>query len=181
MELQSGSNEALYKNVEVMYYAGNGPFSDNYAVKLKTKEDEEIIFYRTDKIANFDELYDDIVNLESEYEGEKEFCEYDTLMLPNINLDLNINYEELCGKNITNLNGEYIENAMQNIQFSLDQKGGTLKSQAVIQTNTLSGPSMRERMFDFCMPACYMFIKENDKERPYFAMKVNIDFLEEIN
>ena len=78
LELQSGSNEALYKNVEVMYYAGNGPFSDNYAVKLKTKEDEEIIFYRTDKIANFDELYDDIVNLESEYEGEKEFCEYDT-------------------------------------------------------------------------------------------------------
>lgn len=69
---------------------------------------------------------------------------------------------------------------MQNIQFSMNPKGGELFSEALIKSDSISAPRMSARIFNFCEP-CYMFIKEKDKEEPYFAVKLDTNFVEIVN
>lgn len=66
---------------------------------------------------------------------------------------------------------------MQSIQFSMNPKGGKIYSEAIIHTDSLSAPAQSARILNFCKP-CYMFIKEKDKEKPYFAVKLNTNFVE---
>lgn len=69
---------------------------------------------------------------------------------------------------------------MQNIQFSMNPKGGELLSESLLLMDSLSQAPSKARKLDFCKP-CYIFIKEKDKEKPYFAVKLNINFLETLN
>lgn len=172
--INSSDNKA-YKNVEVMYY---NETQDNYGVKIKTKNGEDVILYKTDTMGNFEEIYNELIEMEKTYEGDKNFNRQDYLTVPFINVNLNINYEELCGKYILGTNGKYISNAIQTIQFSLDNKGGRLSSDAVIKSDVLSSIPISARKFNFCQPDCYLFLKENDKDLPYFAQKINSNFLE---
>ncbi len=66
---------------------------------------------------------------------------------------------------------------MQNIQFSMNPKGGKIFSEALIYSPSISAPRMTARIFNFCEP-CYMFIKEKDKENPYFSVKLDSNFVE---
>lgn len=93
------SDEKLYKNVEILYYDWN-QIEYEYAVKLKTKENEEIILANIISAGNFDEIYDRILELESTYEDSREFRKVDSISIPYVDLNLSINYEELCGKEI---------------------------------------------------------------------------------
>lgn len=69
---------------------------------------------------------------------------------------------------------------MQNVQFSMNSKGGELFSEALVQDDILSTPRMTARILNFCQP-CYMFIREKGKEKPYFMVKINTNFIETIN
>lgn len=62
----------------------------------------------------------------------------------------------------------------------MNPKGGELLSESLLLTDALSDHESKARILNFCKP-CYMFIKENDKEKPYFAVKLNINFLETLN
>lgn len=97
--ITSESDKKLYKNVEVMFYEWKDKELE-CAVKLKTKEDEEIILAKVKTIGNFDEIYSGILELESNYEDSKEMREEDILWIPYVNLNISINYDELCGKEI---------------------------------------------------------------------------------
>ena len=52
------------------------------AIKLKTKEGDEIILYRTDDKKSFDEYYEDIKAKTKNYKGRTEFSEDDELRVP---------------------------------------------------------------------------------------------------
>lgn len=173
------SKKSLYDNVEIMYYDEKSAWEINeFAVKLKTKENDEIILYRTDKTDSFEKLYQDVLELDKSYEGSEEFSGYDVLKIPYINLNFDISYDELCGKEIKNLNGEYIDTAVQNITFSLNPKGGFLQSEAAIITDSMSAPATMARLFNYTRPFI-MFIKEKEAEKPYFAVRINnTEFLE---
>lgn len=173
------SDEKLYKNLEVTYYEWNEDTWE-YIIRLKTKENEEIILAKLREENDFSETYNKIIELESTYEDSNEFREDDILIIPYINLNCLINYEELCGKEMKESNGIFIANAIQSIEFSMNPKGGELFSMASIQTDSLSAPPMKARKLNFCEP-CYLFIKEKDKERPYFAVKVDTNFVEIVN
>lgn len=99
--ITSESDKKLYKNVEIMFYEWKDKQLE-CAVKLKTKEDEEIILAKINNKENFDEIYNYILELENNYEESKEFREEDLLWIPYINLNFSINYDELCGKEIKN-------------------------------------------------------------------------------
>ena len=97
------SDKSLYKNVEVMYYGWNKENEEwEYAARLKTKENEEIIFANISSIGDFDETYKKVLELENTYEETKEFQDIDNIYLPYMNINFTINYEELCGKEINN-------------------------------------------------------------------------------
>ena len=172
------SDSKLHANVEVLYWDSQnvdntGVISNECAVKLKTKENEEVILYKTDKEGSFDELYNELQNLSMNFVENKEFREdYDQLKIPYINVDINISYDELCNKIIKNTKDEYIEAAIQNIKFNLNSEGGLVLSEAAVITDSLSAASLNSRLFFFNKPFV-IFVKENGKEKPYFAMKIN--------
>lgn len=160
------SNKRLKGNVDVLFYNS----ADDYAVKLLTKENEEVILLRSEKNDSFENLYTYI----EENTKFDEFREKDELKIPNINVDELIKYDELCNKPIKDSN-YVISQALQTIKFKMDNKGGKLKSEAaIIAVKTALFPpidnSPRFFMFD---KKFVLFLKEAEKDKPYYAMKVD--------
>lgn len=167
--INEDSSEAIYKNVEILYHDYYG----KYAIKLNTKENEEIILYTLDeysKSKDFDVLYNDVLALNSSYTGEKEITEIDFLTIPCIDINTEISYNELLGKYIKGT-PHYIEVAVQNISFKINQEGGKLISESILKTAVMSGHRSEAKDFNFCKPFV-IFLKEKDKEKPYFSLKI---------
>ena len=168
------TDEKTYNNLEVLFYDG---YDKDLAVKIYTKEGEELILYRTDNLdKTFNELYKEIEQKSESFDEEKKFVDGDYLKIPYMEIDTIISYEELCGKTIKGTNGMYIEKALQNLKFSLNEKGGSLISEAAVQDATMGSS---DRYFTFHKPFV-IFMKEENKEKPYFALKIdNTDLLVE--
>lgn len=168
--IDRSSNKKLKNSVDILFYNNNSDF----AVKLKSKSNDEIILYRTDKLDSFDSIYKDALEKESKYDGDKLFEKSDELEIPYISINTAISYDELCQKNIKGQNGMFIENAVQNVIFSLNEKGASIFSESTIKSTYLSIPK-RAFFFD---NKFILFVKEKDKNNPYFALRIdNSDFL----
>lgn len=90
---------------------------DDFAIKLKTKEREEVILYKTTgENKSFEENYKEITKQQSNYSGKNTFEENDMLRIPFIKVNDEINYDELCGREIKN-SSYYIKQALQTIDF----------------------------------------------------------------
>lgn len=157
---------SLRENVDVLFY--NSP--SDFAVRLKTKEKEEIYLYRNDGIGkSFTESYLEMLNKERKYNGSKAFETSDTLKVPYITLDEKISYDELCNKKIKN-SDLVIKKAIQTVKFELNNKGGSLVSEALIVGNKGISLSKEKRSFNFD-DTFLLFLKEETKEKPYFAIR----------
>ena len=180
--INNASSEEMNKNVEILFYnkIGNGDLrSNDMAIKLKTKEDDEIILYRTNDKKTFDEYYKDIELKSKQYNGRTKFSEDDELRIPYIRINGMISYNELYGKEIKNSKELYIYDVIQNINFSLNEKGCNLSSKATMVTEYMGiGEDTKYCYFD---DTFIIFMKEKNSDRPYFALKVdNSDILEKI-
>ncbi len=164
--INNASDEKLNKSVEVLFYNSNNDF----AVKLVTKENEEIFLYRTNDNKSFNDYYYDMENKAKQYTGSHTFNKVDELEVPIIKINTTVNYDELCGKTIEGTNGLYIQSALQNVNFSLNEKGGNLVSEAGIQGTYLS-TQLNSRYFIF-NDNFLLFLKEQNSELPYFALKI---------
>lgn len=160
------------RNIEILFYNSEKDF----AIKLKTKNKEEVILYKTTgENKSFDENYNEIKKKESNYSGKKTFEKEDILRIPFIKVNDEINYDELCGRDIKN-SKYYIKQALQTIDFELNNVGGSVKSEAVIDSSQKAWVDKKRKMIldsDFIL-----YLKEENKEQPYFALKVdNTDVL----
>lgn len=170
------SDSKLYKNINVLFYNSQTDF----AVKLITKENEEVILYRTDDNTSFEDKYIEIVNKSNKYEkAKKQFTSNDTLKVPYICVENKINYDELCNKPIKNTDWIIIQ-ALQTIDIQIDNIGGKLLSEAVIELEKLESNPIQDvenlEFRDFSFDDNFvMFLKEADKEKPYFAIHINDD------
>lgn len=171
------TSEKAFQNVEVLFYSPE--IYTEFAIKLKTKEGDEIILYRTDNDKNFEDYYDDIKNKTKSYIGEKEFIKGDRLQIPYIKINGAISYDELLGKKIKNSNGRYFSEVTQNVKFYLTEKGCNLSSRTTLADTTL-GSSIAKYLY--FKDKFVLFMKEREAEYPYFALKVdNDDILEKID
>lgn len=161
--VKKSAKKDVKQNIKVLFYNSE----NDYAVKLLTKEKENVILYRTDKKDTFENQFDYIVkNIKVDEFGEK-----DELKVPYISINEFITYNELCGKRIKDTN-LMITQAMQTIKFEMDNKGGALKSEAAIGLLRMSLPAQNlPRNFYFNKPFS-MFLIEDGKDKPYFAMRV---------
>lgn len=171
----SSNTPDVNKTVEVLFYNSE----EDFAIKLKTKEKEEVILYKTTgENKSFEENYAEIKNQESNFSGKNIFGENDILRIPFIKVNAEINYDELCDRDIKN-SEYYIKQALQTIDFELNNMGGSVKSEAVIDATLKASIEERRKMVfdsDFIL-----YLKEESKEQPYFALKVdNTDILMEI-
>ncbi|MBQ2836060.1 MAG: sigma-70 family RNA polymerase sigma factor [Clostridia bacterium] len=165
IDATTGTNAS--ENIIILFYNSN----DDFAVKLKTKEGEEIILYKTTgENKSFEENYKDILWKESNYNGSKNWLNADSIKIPFIKVNEVINYDELCGKKIKGCNF-FIRQAIQNVEFELNNCGGSVKSEAIIDVlKGIAAERGREFIYDNDF---IVYLKEADKEKPYFALKVD--------
>ncbi len=162
------SDEKLYKNVSVLFYS-----KDDYAIKLHTKTNDEVILYRVDNIKSFNEYFMDIKNKAESYKGEKSFSSDDYLKVPKIDFSVTTSFPDVENKEIKNTDGAKIIKTIETIKFKMDECGVKLKSEALMTVELGCAPpeDYKHRYFEFDKPFV-MFLKERDKQVPYFAMYV---------
>lgn len=165
--IEPDTEQSASKNVDILFYNSKTDF----AIKLKTKEGEEVYLYRTTGDGkSFDDNYNEMIEKSNNYTGNKTWDENDVLMIPFIKVQDEINYDELCGRFIKGTQW-YIRQALQTIDFELNNYGGSVKSEALIDALRQSvSNTNREFIFD---DDFMLYLKEDDKEKPYFALKVD--------
>lgn len=180
--INNASPEKMNKNVEILFYNklnNDSLLSNDMAIKLKTKEGDEIILYRTDDKKSFDEYYEDIRAKTKNYKGRTEFSEEDELRIPYVNVNGMINYNQLYEKKIKNSKGLYIYDVIQNVNFNLNEKGCNLSSKATMVTEYMG--IEEDTKYCYFQDTFIIFMKEANSNKPYFALKVdNNDILEKI-
>ena len=166
---KENNSEELREQIQVLYYKSR----DEFAVKLLTKQNDEIIIAKGIDKDTFNETYKEIQDKQNSYDGEKEFLKTDTLKIPNIDFKTEKEFKELENKpfKISDGNSYIIEKAIQTIQFELDKTGGKIKSEAGM--GIAKTALIREEPRDFSVDNTFtLFLKENDKDMPYFAAKI---------
>ena len=94
-----------------------------------------------------------------------------------MNLNSKKDYEEVCNKIFKTADGEslFITKAIQTIKLELDNEGGKIKSEAIIQTKSM-GAEVEEKEEEpkllFLDNSFTMFVREKEKDKPYFALNV---------
>ncbi len=150
------------ENARVLFYNSK----DDYAIQLVTKQNEEVILYRTNDKKNLEEFYKDLNTKQKAYEGNKNLTKEDSLKVPFIKFDRMFCYNEFSGRQIKD-SDFMITQALQTVKFNLNNKGGSLKSEAAIVLMRLAQPTEIAREFNFDKPFV-LFLKEKDKNLPYF-------------
>lgn len=158
------------EQVEVLYYNSN----EDFAVRLKTKDDE-VILYKNPTEDTFNKMFSNILIKNKTYMGNKFFESDDELKVPNIDFNRKKEYTELQEKKFLTLNGEgIIKKAIQTIEFKLDEKGGSIKSEAAIDMiEKTSARPIPEQGRKFNLDGTFaIFLKETNSELPYFAARI---------
>ncbi len=171
--INSESSYKLYKNVTVLFYNN----SNDYAVKLHTKSNDEVILYRTDDVKKLNEYFNDI-QTKTKTSEDNHFGSNDRLKIPNISLYQITSFRDLEGKSIKGTDFR-IDQTIETIDFKMDNEGVKLKSEAamIMKCKSAGGPPPKIRYFYFDKDFV-MFLIEKDKSIPYFALKAtDIDAL----
>lgn len=165
--IEPDTAQTASKNIEILFYNSK----EDFAIKLKTKENEEVYLYRTTgENKSFEENYQEMLEKQEQYTGDRQWNENDILNILFIRINDEINYDELCGRMIKGTNW-YIRQAIQTIDFELNNYGGSVKSEALIE-------ALKEAVFEKKREFIYnddfiLYLKEEDKDKPYFALKVD--------
>lgn len=164
------SNDKVRGQIEVLFYNNK----DNFAIKLHTKNGDEVILYKNPKGSTFNEIYDNMIIDSNSYKGNKNFEDNDEFKNPMIDFNVKREYDELSNKIFTSKDGkEYvIDTAIQTISFSLDEKGGKIKSEAATDVKTTAMPNMNEPRYFNVDNTFALFLKEESKDKPYFAARI---------
>ena len=159
----------LQGQVKVLYYNSK----DDFAIKLLTKQEDEVILCKNPEGKTFNEIFENIKEEEKDYEGSKNLKTDELVKIPNIKLKEKTEFSELENKPFANyLSDVRIEKAIQTIEFELDREGGKVKSEAGIMMNLSDSLELEKREF-YIDDTFAIFLIEEDKDTPYFAAKIN--------
>ena len=105
------------------------------------------------------------------YKGSRNMTQKDTFKAPLIDINVKKEYNELSNVIITtNEEKEYqIDTALQTITFTLNEKGGKIKSEAAIDVKTTIAPNEESPRYFNVDNTFALFLIEKNKEKPYFA------------
>lgn len=127
----------LREQVKVLYYNSK----DDFAIELKTKQEDGVILCKNPKGNTFNEIYINIEQQKNIYEGNKKLQKGELLKVPNMQIKQKKEFTEIQDKVFYFSNGEpyTIEKAIQTIEFELDKTGGKIKSEAGIGVKNEAG------------------------------------------
>lgn len=170
--VNKNSKEAVRKQIEVLFYNSENDF----AVKIKTKDNDEVIFYKNPEGETFKEIYDSMMKKTNEYEESRDFSEKDFFMAPILSFNVKREYKELENKKFNTADGNIamIEKAIQSIKFSLDETGGKVKSEAGVDSWKTTSMAEEEKTRYFNVNDTFaLFLKEEKRNVPYLALRVD--------
>ena len=174
--LNKDSDEELFEQVHVLFYEDD----DTFAFSVDTKEGDQLIFSRGVDGKTFADIYSNIEDKAEKYDndnGRTELMEIDKVKIPFIEMNLFREYKELEEHPFNTKEDEesVITRAIQTIKLSLDNEGGKIKSEALIQTKEMAAEEEDEvRPFNLTLNKEFtMFVKEKEKDLPYFALNVS--------
>lgn len=158
-------NDEIRDQIKVYYYNDENDF----AIKLITKNNDEVIVIKNPKGETFEEIYNNIKDKKT-----TDFNSDDNFMMPKIDFNVLREYNELENKEIETIDGIYtIEKAIQSIKFSLDEKGGKVKSEAGMDVK-FEATAFDKKIRNFYVDDTFaLFLKESNKNKPYFALRVD--------
>ena len=169
-------HKEIAKQVTVPYYNGD---SDEFIVKLSPKNsNDEIFLAKIQPKATLNEtlkLSQSKTSLTNVYLNE-----HDTLQIPKFDFKIEHSFKELVDKFLSNKNfPDYkITEALQNIDFKLNEKGAVLKSEAKIvisKTSYMIKEEPKKLIFD---KPFLIYLKEKQSSKPYLVIWVdNTDLL----
>ena len=166
--IETDETGSLKNQVQVLYYNSK----DNFAIKLKTKQGDEVILNKNPEGKTFNEIYQNILNKENAYTVAIDLQEGEQLKVPNISINTKKEFTEIENKLFTfSNNDEYkISKALQTIEFDLDRKGGRITSEAgmMVQRQSVEYEPEEKREF-FLNDTFALFLIESGKDTPYFA------------
>ena len=160
------------KQVEVYYYNS----SNDFAIKLMTDTNDEIILCKNPKGKTFNEIYNNINKEKDKYEGSYTLVSGDKLRIPNLKLNEKKEFIELENHYFAFSTGDiyYIEKALQTIQFELDKNGGKIKSEAGMTVLKNAANISTDEPREFILDDTFaIFLKEEEKNLPYFAARIS--------
>ncbi len=158
-------NDEIRDQIKVYYYNDENDF----AIKLITKNNDEVIVIKNPKGETFEEIYNNIKGKET-----TDFNSDDNFMMPKIDFNVLREYNELENRKIETIDGIYtIEKAIQSIRFSLDEKGGKVKSEAGMDVKFETTASDKKIRNFYVDDTFALLLKESNKEKPYFALRVD--------
>lgn len=164
--INEDSNKKLAKNVNVLFFNSYNDF----AVKLLTKGNDEVLLYRTNEDKTFDAYYADINKKTKSYKGDKKFNKDDKLRVPDINLYQEASFKDVEGHQIKGTNFK-IDKTIETVDFKMNNEGVKLKSEAAIMMKCMAMPIERGRNFTFS-DNFVLFLIEKNQKTPYYAMRV---------
>ena len=172
--INNNTKEKVGNQIDILYYNSK----DDFAIVVNTKTDDEVIFCKNPKGDTFNKIYDNMNNEAKNYKGSKSFKDKDEFKAPNLKFNVKREYKEFENKPFKTANNDIaeIEKAIQTIKFSLDEKGGEIKSEAAIDmkvTSALPTPIENDEPRYFYVDDIFaIFLREKGKEKPYFAGRI---------
>lgn len=171
--VKDDSSSDLRQSVDVLFY--DNP--KNFAVALKTKQNDKVYIYRNDDNKTLDVLYKNMLSKAAKYKEDKTLTKYDKFKVPVMDYKADIEFKEFYDKVIKGTDST-IYKAIETIEFKMNETGVKLKSEAVIMCGRrctdgafrYKHKHKQPRYFNADGPFV-MFIEESGK-KPYFAMKV---------
>ena len=171
--IDSSTDDLVRDQVKVLYYTSK----DDFAVVLETKSGDEVIFCKNPEGTTFNKVYENMNKKAEEFNGAKSFKDIDELKIPKMDFNEKKEYKELQEKLFLTASGDRgeIRKAIQTIQFSIDEKGGRIKSEAGMdgQLDSVAIREPDEPRYFYLDDTFTMFLREEGKELPYFAARIN--------
>lgn len=175
--IDESTKNSVGNQIDVLYYNSK----DEFAIIVNTKTDDEVIFCKSPQGKTFNEIYENMNKESKKYTGSKNFKNIDEFKAPNLTFNEKREYTELQNKEFKTADPIYdtakIEKAIQTIKFSLDEKGGEIKSEAAIDMVTGSvsvstNPKADEPRYFYVDDTFTIFLREKGQDLPYFAGRV---------
>lgn len=176
--IDENTESSVGNQITVLYYNSK----DDFAIIVNTKTDDEVIFCKSPNGSNFNEIYENMNNESNKYTGSRSFKNVDEFKAPNLEFDEKKEYTELANKEFKTADPYYdtaeIQKAIQTIKFSLDEKGGEIKSEAAIDMTSgvlsvVSKPKADEPRYFYVDDTFAIFLREKGKTKPYFAGRID--------
>lgn len=168
--IDDSTKDEVREQVDVLYYNSE----KDCAVLLNTEEGDQVILCKGIQGTTFYEIYENMMNKANSYDGQKYFEENDCLKVPEISFNIKREYTELENKKFYNIQNDELEimKAIQSIKMKMDEKGGSIKSEAVLDVEMATAifqPEEKQPRYFYFDDEYVVFLVQEGKEKPYFA------------